>query len=392
MYALVGVNVLTLETGISAPLCSRLFGDLGAEVVKVEQPGVGDVHRSWDETVYGHSAAHVWVDRNKLSVELDLKTDRGRAVFLDLASDADIVIQNLSPGTVDRLGVSYDDVRADNEAVIYINISGFGRDGPYSERKAYDLIMQGETGVIPMNGHPEAPAKIPLSICDMNAGLYAALGGLTALFNRERTERGTEIDVSMFEGMLSALGYFPYKYWYAQEVPDRVGMRHHLLTPYGPHETSDGEYVNFAVLSPAHWGRFCRDVIERPELATDPRFATNQQRMKNRDTLEPEIEAAILAEPRDHWATLLEATGIPWGDVNRIDEVLDHPQTEHLGAIQEIETPDGPVKAISNPITFDGLETRQDPMPRLGADTHAVLRSLGYTEADIDQLEADGII
>jgi len=181
--------------------------------------------------VYGDSSAHAWVDRNKLSVELNLKNESGTAIFHELAEEADIVVQNSSPGVVERLGVGYDDIRQTTEDVIYLNISGYGRDGPYSDRKAYDMVMQGETGLIPMNGSPDAPAKIPLSVCDINAATYGTISALLALFHRERTGEGQELDVTMFGGMLSWLGYFPHKYWHNDELPERIGMRHHLLTP-----------------------------------------------------------------------------------------------------------------------------------------------------------------
>ena len=392
MFALDGVDVLALESGVSAPLCTRLLGDLGATVVKVERPGVGDVNRHWDSVVRGDSSAHVWVDRNKRSLEVDLKAEDGQSIVHDLAARADVIVQNFSPGVVERLGIAYEDVRERNEDVVYVNISGYGRSGPYRDRKAYDLVMQGETGLIEMTGTPDAPAKIPLSICDINAAMYATVGTLTALFNRERTGEGEELDVTMFGGILSWLGYFPLQYWYADDLPERMGTRHHLLTPYGPHETADGAGINFAVLSAAHWEVFCRDVIERPDLLDDDRFATNEDRMAHRDEFEDLLETVIAAEPRDHWADRLEAAGIPWGDVNRLDEVLSHPQTEHLGLVREMETDDGSIRVVDNPIDFAGLDLRLDPMPDLGEHTDAVLSELGYSAEEIERLREDGVV
>jgi crotonobetainyl-CoA:carnitine CoA-transferase CaiB-like acyl-CoA transferase len=241
MYALDDITVLALESGISAPLCTRMLGDLGADVVKIERPGVGDVTRHWDTAVEGESSAHVWVNRNKESLELDLKSDEGHEIFMDLAERADVVVQNFSPGVVEALGVDHEAVAAINEDVIYLNISGYGRSGPYEERKAYDLVMQGETGLIQLTGTPESPAKIPLSVCDINAAMYGTIGTLTALFHRASSGEGQELDVTMFGGILSWLGYFPLKYMHNDEIPERVGMRHHLLVPYGPHEAADGD-------------------------------------------------------------------------------------------------------------------------------------------------------
>jgi crotonobetainyl-CoA:carnitine CoA-transferase CaiB-like acyl-CoA transferase len=392
MLALEDITVLSLESGISAPLCTRMLGDFGAEVIKIERPGAGDVNRHWDSVVYGDSSAHAWVDRNKLSVELNLKSDDGKAIFHELAAEADVVVQNYSPGVVERLGVGYEAVAEGNEDVIYLNVSGYGRDGPYSDRKAYDMVMQGETGLIPMNGSPDAPAKIPLSICDINAGMYGAMSTLLALFHRERTGDGQEIDVTMFGGMLSWLGYFPHKYWHNDEIPERVGMRHHLLTPYGPHETADDQYVNFAILSEPHWEALCTDVLERPDLATDERFDANEKRVANRDVLEPKIESIIAERPRDYWAERLTEAGIPWGDVNRLDEVLDHPQTEHLDLVKELETEDGPVPYVENPIDCAELEFAAEPMPDLGEHTDDVLGALGYSSEDIERLRESDVI
>jgi crotonobetainyl-CoA:carnitine CoA-transferase CaiB-like acyl-CoA transferase len=392
MFALDDIDVLALESGISAPLCTRMLGDLGAEVVKVERPGVGDVNRHWDSVVNGESSAHAWVDRNKKSIELDLKADEGREIFLELAGEADVVVQNYSPGVVDRLGVGYEDVTARNDGVVYVNVSGYGQDGPYADRKAYDMVMQGETGLILMNGSPDAPAKIPLSICDINAGMYSAMAALTALFHRERTGEGQEVNTTMFGGMVSWLGYFPHQYWHDGDIPERKGMRHHLLTPYGPHETSDDQYVNFAVLSRDHWETFCEAVIERPDLMDDPRFESNEARMENRETFESLVEDVIASETRDYWAERFQRVGIPWGDVNTIDEVLEHPQTEHLDLVKDLETEAGTMKFVDNPIDFEKLDHRRERMPDLGEHTDELLARLGYSDEEIRRLRDGDVV
>lgn len=392
MYALDEINVLALESGISAPLCTRMLGDLGANVVKVERPDVGDVNRHWDTAVDGQSSAHVWVNRNKQSLELDLKKDEGRKIFLELAGTADVVVQNFSPGVTERLGIDYETITDRNKDVIYLNISGYGRSGPYSDRKAYDLVMQGETGLILLTGSPESPAKIPLSVCDINAAMYGTLGVITSLFHRERTGEGQQLDVTMFGGMVSWLGYFPLKYMHNSEMPERIGMRHHLLVPYGPHEAADDQYINFAVLSEAHWEMFCENVIERPNLLEDERFETNEKRVENREKLEPLIEEIIGSEPREYWADRLDDVGLPWGDVNRIDEVLNHPQTEYLDLIRAIETDNGPIEIVDNPLEMGELDLRRDPMPDLGEHSEEILRGLGYSSSKIEDLKNEKVI
>jgi len=392
MHPLPNINVLAFESGISAPLCTRVLGDLGAHVVKVEQPGRGDVSRQWDTAVNGESSAHVWVNRNKESLELNLKSEQGIEIVHELVEDTDVVVQNFSPGTVERLGLGYETLREINDELVYLNISGYGRDGPYADRKAYDMVMQGETGLILTNGSPDAPAKIPISICDINAAMYSVIASVSALFQRETTGEGQEIDVTMFGGMLSWLGYFPLKYIHNGERPGRLGMRHHLLTPYGPHMTADDQYINFAILSEEHYRAFCKDVIDRPELLDDERFETNEKRVGNRDEFEPLVEAAIEQESRDYWAERLERAGLPWGDVNEIDDVVSHPVTEHLGMIQELDTEDGPLEVVGSPIDFGEASVRCEPMPDLGEDNETVLRRLGYTSDEISTLREHGVI
>lgn len=392
MFALEDIDVLAFENGISAPLCTRLLGDLGAEVIKVERPGVGDVNRHWDTAVRGDSSAHVWVDRNKRSVELDLKSEEGQKLALDLAAKADVIVQNFSPGVVDRLGIGYDDVATRNEDVIYLNISGYGQRGPYRDRRAYDLVMQGETGLILLTGSPDSPAKVPLSICDINASMYGTMSILTALYHHERTGDGQEIDVDMFSGVLSWLGYFPFKYWYQGKMPERVGIRHHLITPYGPFRTADDQYVNFAILSETHWETFCESVVCRPNWLDDDRFDTNEKRVDNRETLEPMIEDIFGMKTRDQWVNELDRHGIPWGDVNTIEEVLNHPVVQERGLIKEMETEDGPVKVLDNPMGFDALDVRHEPIPALGEDTDAVLAELGLPPEEIERLHREDVV
>ena len=392
MLALDDVDVITFENGVSAPLCTRLLGDLGAEVIKVERPGTGDVNRQWDTAVRGESAAHVYANRNKRSIELDLKSSQGREIALELSSKADVVVQNFSPGVLERLGVGYDDVAARNDDVIYLNISGYGSTGPYSDRRAYDLVMQGETGLILMTGSPDEPAKLPVSVCDISAGMYGTMSILTALYHRKRTGHGQKLEVDMFSSVLSWLSYLPLKYWYQGDIPQRVGMRHHLLTPYGPFETADEEYVNFAVLSEAHWRRFCEEIVDRPGWVESDRFESNEKRVRNRDVLEPMIEEIIETMSREELIEKLEANDIPWGNVNTLDEVLSHPVVEERDLIYEMETKVGDVKVIKHPMGFGAVDVQHNPMPDLGEDTDDILDEIGLTPEEIEELDRSGVI
>jgi len=392
MFALNNIKVLALESGISGPLCTRMLGDLGADVVKVEQPDVGDVNRHWDTAVDGESSAHVWANRNKQSLELDLKSEMGREIFLDLANTADVVVQNFSPGIVEDLSIEYDEVKAVNEDIIYLNISGYGRSGPYRDRKAYDLVMQGETGLILLTGTPESPSKIPLSVCDINAAMYGTIGIITSLFHRERYGEGQELDVTMFGGILSWIGYFPIKYMENGEIPERVGMRHHLLVPYGPYKTADDQFINFAVLSDSDWGTFCTEVIDRPELLEEDRFDTNEKRVDNRNDLESILEDLLASEQKSYWVTRLQDAQLPWGEVHQLDDVINHPQTEHLELIQEIEGSQGSIRVIDNPLDMETLDVKRESMPALGEHSTEILQELGYNANEIADLKERNII
>jgi len=270
--ALQGVRVLALEASVSGPHCSRILADMGAEVIKVEKPGTGDLIRGWDSVVKGLSSGYVWLNGNKRSFAVDMKKPAGLAAVRRLAERVDVLLENFAPGAADRLGLGAAEVCARNPRLIYCSLSGYGQDGPYRDVKAYDLLIQGEAGIIATTGYPDKPAKVGVPITDLASSMYSAIGILVALYQRERTGRGQVIDISMFESAVAWLGYFPQHYWHGGEEPVRVGMRHHYIVPYGPYLASDGEYVSLAVATPQDWEIFCRRVIERPELLEDPRF------------------------------------------------------------------------------------------------------------------------
>ncbi|HZU04374.1 MAG TPA: CaiB/BaiF CoA-transferase family protein [Chloroflexota bacterium] len=390
--ALAGVRVVAFEIAAAGPFCTHLLADMGAEVIKIERPGSGDVIREWDTAVRGLSSGYVWLNRNKRSVTLNVKAPEGREILRRLAARADVFVENFAPGVVEALGLGYADLQALNPRLIYCALSGYGQDGPYRDVKAFDLLIQGEAGILATTGYPEAPAKVGVPIADIAAGMYAALGIVLALYQRTRTGRGQFIDISMFDAVLSWLGYFPHHYWHRGEEPERVGMRHHYVTPYGPYRARDGQYVNLAIASARDWELFCRQVLERPDLLTDPRFATNEARRANRAVLERLIEEIIASQDHDYWLARLRAADLPHGEVRGIAQVLAHPQVAARHLIQEVDSPVGRIPVVGSALRLSDSPARYERIPALGEDTAAVLGELGYDAAALARLRAEGVI
>ena len=390
--ALDGVKILAFEQVLSGPFATCLLADMGAEVIKVERPGVGDVIRSWDSVVKGLSSGYVWLNRNKRSLTVDVKQTKGREIIQELAKRSDIFFENYAPGVAGRLGIGYETLSGINPRLIYCSLSGYGQDGPYRDVKAYDLLIQGEGGIIATTGYPDKPARAGIAIADIASGMYAAIGILLALYQREKTGAGQLIDVSMLDSIVSWLGYFPHHFWHAGEEPARVGMRHHYVTPYGPYLAGDGQYVNLAVASAADWEVFCRKVIEKPELLEDPRFATVEGRRRNRGELEEMIEKLFLEKDHKHWLERLKNAELPYGIVRGIAQVLAHPQVAARKLIREAASPVGEVPVIANALKMSASEARYDRIPGLGEDSEAILRELGYDAEDTAKLRAEKVI
>ncbi|MGH7794274.1 MAG: CaiB/BaiF CoA transferase family protein [Candidatus Binatia bacterium] len=390
--ALDGVKILAFEQVLSGPFATCLLADMGAEVIKVERPGVGDVIRSWDSVVKGLSSGYVWLNRNKRSLTVDVKKERGRKLLQELATKSDIFFENYAPGVAARSGLGYERLSELNPRLIYCSLSGYGQDGPYRDVKAYDLLIQGEGGIIATTGYPDKPARAGIAIADIASGMYAAIGILLALYQREKTGQGQWIDVSMLDSIVSWLGYFPHHYWHAGEEPARVGMRHHYVTPYGPYLAGDGEYVNLAVASASDWEIFCRKVIEKPEFLEDPRFGTVEGRRKNRGLLEQTIENIFLEKDHKYWLEQLKQAELPHGIVRGVAQVLAHPQVAARRLIREAESPVGKVPVIGNALKMSASETRYDRIPALGEDNEAILRELGYDAAAIESLKQEKVI
>jgi crotonobetainyl-CoA:carnitine CoA-transferase CaiB-like acyl-CoA transferase len=363
-----GTRVLTCENGLAGPLCSRLLADLGADVVKIERPDSGDVTRGWDTVAGGLSSGFVWMNRGKRSVALDVKDPSARPALERLIAESDVFVQNFTPGWAERVGLDEPSVRALRPDVVYVEISGYGPDGPYAERNAYDLVMQGETGLIALTGSEAEPARVGVSICDVGAGSYAAVAALAALVRRERTGEGGHVSVSLFDTMVDWLGYFPHVWWHRREMPTRTGMRHPHFCPYGPFPAAD-RLFGLAVLSPEHWRALCLDVLERPDLHADERLGANEGRVEHRTELEEELEREFAARSADEWLERLRAARIPCGAVNDLGAVMEHPQLAHNRLVAEVDSPVGPIPTIGNPFRVAGERPQLRPVPGLGEHT-----------------------
>jgi itaconate CoA-transferase len=376
-----GTRVLACENGLAGPLCTRLLADLGADVVKIERPEVGDVTRGWDSVVDGISSGFVWVNRGKRSVALDVKDPAARPALERLVGESDVFLQNFTPGWAARVGLDESSVRALRPDIVYTEISGYGPDGPYAERNAYDLVMQGEVGLISITGTGTEPARVGISACDVGAGSYAAVATLAALLRRERTGEGSRVSVSLFDTMVDWLGYFPHLWWHRRELPERTGMRHPHFCPYGPFPAKAGELFGFAVLSDEHWRAFCLEVLDRRELLVDARFGSNEDRVRHRDELEPELEREFARRPAVEWLERLRAARVPCGAVNDVQAVMEHPQLEHNGLVAEVGSPVGTIPVVGSPFLVDGRRPEPGSVPALGEDTAAVLGDLGVEPA-----------
>jgi itaconate CoA-transferase len=373
---LAGLMVVSLEQAVAAPFATRQLADLGARVIKIERPETGDFARDYDRAVLGQASYFVWLNRGKESVELDVKSDRGQQVLTALLDRADVFVQNLAPGAAARLGLSADTLRARHPRLICCSVSGYGPDGPYTGKKAYDLLVQCEAGLLSVTGTPDVPAKAGISVADIAAGMYAYSGVLTALYERERTGAGAAIEVAM----LDALGEWmsqPYLYSvYGGQPPRRTGARHASISPYGPYRAGDGQ-IFLGLQNEREWVLLCREILQQPELADDARFATNTDRVAHDDQLTPVIEAALGSMSGAEVAAKLDAAGIANARLRTPAEFAAHPQLSARNRWRDVDTPAGPVRALLPPVTSSGREAAMGPVPALGAHTAAVLAELG---------------
>lgn len=370
-----GLRVVALEQAVAAPFCSRQLADMGADVIKVERPDGGDFARGYEDSLNGLSGHFAWLNRGKRSMTLDLKRTEDRATLAKLIARADIFVHNLAPGAVERLGFGYDELKETQPRLIWCGISGYGPDGPYRDKKAYDLLVQAESGVVSLTGSAGAPAKVGVSIADIAAGLYGYSSILAALLNRQHTGRGERIDISMLECLAEWVTPSLYLWQGTGRMPARVGVRHNMIVPYGAYACADGS-VNFAVQNEREWSRFCQTVLQLPQLADDERFATNSQRLQNRVELETLIEQRFAALAVSEVMARLEEADLANGAVNDMPAVASHAQLAARGRWVEVSSPKGMISALLPPHNLSSVLPRMGAVPGLGEHTQQVLAEL----------------
>lgn len=389
MLPLAGITCIALEHAVSAPFATRQLADLGARVIKIERPGVGDFARAYDERVRGLASYFVWCNRSKESLTLDVKHPEAHEILARLIDKADVLVQNLAPGATDRLGLSYEVLHERHPRLIVCDISGYGADGPYRDKKAYDLLIQSESGFVSITGTPEQPAKAGCSIADISAGMYAANAILAALIARGRTGHGCRIDLSMMECMVEWMSNPLYYAFDGAPPPPRAGASHATIYPYGPFPAGDGKSVMLGLQNEREWAVFCERVLERPDLTADPRFCTNSKRSEARAELHRIVAEVFAGLTSAQAIERLDRARIANSRVNDMHDVWAHPQLQARRRWTEIDTSVGPIPALLPPGMTDA---RMDPVPALGEHTDAILRELGLAGEAIARLRTQGAI
>lgn len=393
MRPLEGITVVTLEHAIAAPFATRQLADLGARVIKVERPGVGDFARGYDERVRGLASHFVWINRSKESLTLDVKHPEAQAALKQLiVEEADVVVQNLAPGAAARLGLSYEALSAIKPEIIVCDISGYGADGPYRDKKAYDLLIQSESGFLSVTGTEDEPCKAGPSIADISAGMYAYTNILAALMQRQKTGRGQHLDISMLESLVEWTTYPLYYAFDGAAPPPRTGASHATIYPYGPFPAGDGKTVMFGLQNEREWAGFCAKVLLQPDLARELRFSTNSKRSAARVELRQIIVDAFADLSAEQVVERLDAASIANAQVNDMHAVWDHPQLKARKRWRNIETSVGTVPALLPPGSWEEGDPRMDPVPALGAHSAAILAELGYTAEQVAELKSADVI
>ena len=389
---LAGLTVVSIEQAVAAPLATRHLADWGARVIKIERPGTGDFARAYDAKVGGLSSYFVWLNRSKESLTLDLKRPEAADVVARLIAGADVLMHNLAPGAMDRLGLSTATLRARHRRLINCAVSGYGLGGPYRDRKAYDLLVQSEAGLLSITGTPESPARAGISVADIAAGMYAYTAVLTALLRRSTTGEGAAIEVSMLDALGEWMGQPYYATAYGGSPLPRSGARHASIAPYGPFVCGDGETVYLGVQNDREWWRFCSGVVQLPALATDPRYETNPLRVQHRGTLEMTIGEVFARSASSEIIARLGAAEIAYARLNTVEEFAAHPQLAARARWREIDSPIGPLRALAPPVIMDDLEPAMGAVPAVGQHTDAILAELGFDSGTITGWRDAGVI
>ena len=392
MLPLEGITVVSVEQAVAAPFATRQLADLGARVIKVERTGSGDFARSYDDVVKGLSSHFVWLNRSKESLALDLKKEAASEVLNRLLERADVFVQNLAPGAAGRLGFGTEVLRERHPGLIVCDVSGYGATGPYRDKKAYDLLVQCEAGLVSVTGTPETPSKAGIAVADIAAGMYAYSSILAALFRRERTGEGAAIEVSLFEALAEWMGFPAYYAMYGEKVPPRSGASHSSIAPYGPFECADGEVVFLGIQNQREWEKFCEGVLGRPEVAGDERFHNNSRRVENREVLEGEISTVFNGLSSEQAIDKLESAGIANARLRSVLDFLDHPQLKARDRWREVGSPAGPLHALLPPATMSGAEPVMAPVPEVGEHTAKILSELGYDDASLARLRHEKVV
>ena len=384
-----GITVVSLEHAVAAPFCTRQLADLGARVIKVERPGSGDFARGYDQRVNGQSSHFTWINRSKESLALDVKQPAAKAALLELLKTADVLVQNLAPGAAARMGLSFEALKAANPQLIVCDISGYGADGPYRDKKAYDLLIQSEAGFLSVTGTPETPSKSGISVADIAAGMYAYTNIMSALLLRAKTGTGSHIDVSMLEAMGEWMGYPLYYAYEGAAPPPRTGASHASIYPYGPFEAGDGKTVMLGLQNEREWKAFCDTVLLQPEVATDARFHNNGLRNEHRAALQALIVQTFASLSAAQVVERLEAAGIANARVNDMADLWAHPQLQARQRWRTVGTPKGDVPAMLPPGVNSAFDYRMDAVPSVGQHNASIFSSLGWSAEQIAALQTD---
>ena len=391
MRPLEGITVVALEQVIAGPFATRQLAELGARVIKVERPGAGDASRSYDHTVKGLSSHFVWVNRSKESLALDVKHPEAKAILSKLVARADVFLQNLAPGAADRLGLG-PSIREKHPRLIWCGISGYGPAGPYARKKAYDLLVQCEAGLLSVTGTPDSPSKAGIPAADIAAGMYAFSSILAALLRRERGGQGATLDITMLEALGEWMGFPAYFTAYGGQPPPRSGAYHATIVPYGPFKAGDGGTVFLSVQNEREFERFCATVLGNAELREDPRFASGPARLKNRDAMHREIDKVFSGLSTAEVVRRLEKAEIASARLNDMKEFWAHPQLAARGRWVQVESPAGEIQAMKPPFNMDGFEPRMDALPAVGQHTRGILTELAYSPEEIERLARAGAL